>query len=360
MKMKPVILILTSNDVSEQIPKQLKQSIEALGEHYVVVFDESHYESKLKFSSAEQLQWLKMNYMKKREKNGIKSENQKKKEQKGRTNRIRNAVLRFKPSCIVCLSAYSHCIALDSRKKTGFETPILALMPSFTADKAFFDLATDAFIVENADVKAEVVRMGLPARSVVAMGLPIEIEPLSDDGRASLKQEIGLSKSTTVFLNCRDKNDCTEMFDMLLDQGDIINIVAYCPKADTFSELRKLVELKSSDNVLLFDKKANFDEYLSASDIVITYYSIAAIYKSFLLGRAIITFPPKGDMATKDLNYLAKRNLIYCAKDAKDIIMGLYKLIQTDLSADMVKNISERKIDNNISDIAEFIAGFGK
>ncbi|HKL93955.1 MAG TPA: hypothetical protein VJZ69_01565 [Clostridia bacterium] len=360
MKMKPVILILTSSDVSEYIPKVLKEGIEASGDYYAVVFDESHYESKLKYSSADKLQWLKMKYTKKSENGESKNESAESKEKRGKFNRIRNAVLRFKPDCIVCLSPYSHCLALDSKRKTEFETPIIALMTTFTADKSFFDLTTDAFIVENEDAKAEVVRLGIPARSVVALGLPLTVKAITHDEKSELRKQLGIPKSKTVFLNCRDKKDCTEMFDMLLDQGDIINVIAYCPKSDTFSELRKLVELKSSDNVQLFDKKANFDEYLAASDIVITYYNVSTIYKSFLLGRAVVTFPPKGDMAEKDLQYLAHRNLIYAAKDSKDIIFGLYKLLQTNLADELLRNTSDRKIENNVKSIAEFVTGFGK
>ena len=86
----------------------------------------------------------------------------------------------------------------------------------------------------------------------------------------------------------------------------------------------------------------------------------STISKSFELGRAVITFPPKNEMAKKDLEYLAQNNLIYAAKDSKDIIIGLYKLLQTELEAKLLANAKDRLIENNVESIAEYLMNFGK
>jgi UDP-N-acetylglucosamine:LPS N-acetylglucosamine transferase len=356
MKIKPVVLILTDQNTEEQIPLALKQKIEAACTHYGVVLKRRQYDNRFKGGAfAEKFYALFSGGKKKRDKSDME-----KLEKKFRKNRIYNAVLRFKPESIVCLSAHALSAALDAKKKTGFETPILALMNSFSLDKEFLDISADAYIVENLAVKAELERSGIPARAVAALGFPVEAAKISAERKAALKYELGLLSAPAVFLNCPKTKNACKVLDMLLDQGDIINLVVYYDDGEISEDIKKMVKKKGSDNVKLFDKEKSVDEYLAACDIVVTGYDPVLLYKSLELSQSVILLKSKGETAEQDYEYFKSQGLAFCVDDVIEVVTGIYKILQTELKDEMAAKIAERGTESGSAKIAEFILSLGK
>lgn len=349
----PYILVVNSKEDKNILAGQLKKYFDETKSHYVVVMDESGYGKTIK-----DFKWISKLFFKLPTFNKLKKQSRKAepKKSKGMSKRIANACMRFDPVAVVCPTAYSLLAAVESKKQNEFDAPIVSVIPDFTYDKNLSDSAVDYYIVENGQLKDSLVGGGIPASCVLELGVPVSGYKISHDEKQQLKEKLGLKDTPTVFVCAVEGKESVEALDMLFDQGDIINVVVYVENKKLQNKLRKKVELKGADNVQLFDKLSLYNDYLSASDILITNYDAATIAKAFASFKAVIAFAPKSDVQKADVEYLTQNELIAYAPTPADVIIKLYDLLQTDLQKKLVENISKRIKPDQLKEVCAFLA----
>ena len=349
----PYILVVNSKEDKNILAGQLKKYFDETKSHYVVVMDESRYGKTIK-----DFEWISKLFFKLPTFNKLKKQSRKAepKKSKGMSKRIANACMRFDPVAVVCPTAYSLLAAVESKKQNEFDAPIVSVIPDFTYDKNLSDSAVDYYIVENGQLKDSLVGGGIPASCVLELGVPVSGYKVSHDEKQQLKEKLGLKDTPTVFVCAVEGKESVEALDMLFDQGDIINVVVYVENKKLQNKLRKKVELKGADNVQLFDKLSLYNDYLSASDILITNYDAATIAKAFASFKAVIAFAPKSDVQKADVEYLTQNELIAYAPTPADVIIKLYDLLQTDLQKKLVENISKRIKPDQLKEVCAFLA----
>lgn len=349
----PYILVVNSKEDKNILAGQLKKYFDETKSHYVVVMDESGYGKTIK-----DFEWISKLFFKLPTFNKLKKQSRKAepKKSKGMSKRIANACMRFDPVAVVCPTAYSLLAAVESKKQNEFDAPIVSVIPDFTYDKNLSDYAVDYYIVENGQLKDSLVGGGIPASCVLELGVPVSGYKISHDEKQQLKEKLGLKDTPTVFVCAVEGKESVEALDMLFDQGDIINVVVYVENKKLQNKLRKKVELKGADNVQLFDKLSLYNDYLSASDILITNYDAATIAKAFASFKAVIAFAPKSDVQKADVEYLTQNELIAYAPTPADVIIKLYDLLQTDLQKKLVENISKRIKPDQLKEVCAFLA----
>lgn len=349
----PYILVVNSKEDKNILAGQLKKYFDETKSHYVVVMDESGYGKTIK-----DFEWISKLFFKLPTFNKLKKQSRKAepKKSKGMSKRIANACMRFDPVAVVCPTAYSLLAAVESKKQNEFDAPIVSVIPDFTYDKNLSDSAVDYYIVENGQLKDSLVGGGILASCVLELGVPVSGYKISHDEKQQLKEKLGLKDTPTVFVCAVEGKESVEALDMLFDQGDIINVVVYVENKKLQNKLRKKVELKGADNVQLFDKLSLYNDYLSASDILITNYDAATIAKAFASFKAVIAFAPKSDVQKADVEYLTQNELIAYAPTPADVIIKLYDLLQTDLQKKLVENISKRIKPDQLKEVCAFLA----
>ena len=349
----PYILVVNSKEDKNILAGQLKKYFDETKSHYVVVMDESGYGKTIK-----DFEWISKLFFKLPTFNKLKKQSRKAepKKSKGMSKRIANACMRFDPVAVVCPTAYSLLAAVESKKQNEFDAPIVSVIPDFTYDKNLSDSAVDYYIVENGQLKDSLVGGGIPASCVLELGVPVSGYKISHDEKQQLKEKLGLKDTPTVFVCAVEGKESVEALDMLFDQGDIINVVVYVENKKLQNKLRKKVEIKGADNVQIFDKLSLYNDYLSASDILITNYDAATIAKAFASFKAVIAFAPKSDVQKADVEYLTQNELIAYAPTPADVIIKLYDLLQTDLQKKLVENISKRIDPVQLKEVCAFLA----
>lgn len=338
MQKKPIILILTSHDDTVGAADNIASAVRAVGTHNVVVISDDKYGA----DSAP---------------SGKRSLVLPGKQAKSRAAKICNAVKRYRPEFVLTVTPYAYSSTVDAKKRTGFDADIFYFMPYFTVDKAYDD--TGVFIVENADMKAQLVAYGVPSKHVMTMGLPFDIAKKTPLEIAAAKQELGLPRSATVFLNAGQKDGASELFSLLLDQGDVINVVVYCSDQKIVAQLRAKADLVRATNVVILQNAEQFDAYLSASDAVVTCFDRSVIYKCFKLGKPVITFG-RGEQVEKELDYLVERGLILRSRDNIDVVALVYRLMQTGVAASYV-TAAEKWVELcSLENVANYLASYMK
>lgn len=361
MERKPIILILTSKDEPVGLSDGIKDAVQKIGVRNVVVLSDDKYGSAKKLSKLEHYMDLKQEYrylLEKKAESVFRDKFQPKSLSK-RVNRIHNAVRRFRPEFILAITPYAHHCAVEAKRRAKFTTRLIYFMQSFTVEGGLFDDSTDIFIVENADMKTSLIQNGIRSKDIMVSGLPYVINKLSPQEIALSKQEYGLPRSKTVFVNIREKKALEEVLSLLLDQGDIVNLVVFAPDDSDISALRAKASLSQGVSVVFVTKYDVFDEYLKISDIVVTHYDVPTIYKCMQLGVPAVTLSEgEGELVKNEISYLVENGLILRAKENIDVVALLYRLMQTDAGT-AVKIAGEKWTENaSLDNLGEFFSSY--
>ena len=352
---KPIILIVTSHDELGHVAETLANAIKVNGTHNVVIISDDKYagygKKRTGFNLNDKIFSVYERYLENKEN---KDKQSGKNKVKGRIRRIRNAVLRFNPSCIVTITPKAHFIVCETKKQVKFACPIIDIVNSFTLKKNYVNDETSAYIVDNQEEKQALVQLGVTPKNVLVMGLPYVAEQRTPLEVESLKQDLGLPKLTTVLAYFRGMKMDTEIFNLLIDQGRICNIVAFIPSAQT-PELRKIIDIKKATNLQIVTSQEEIDKYLSVSDIVVTNLDYALIYKSFQQGKPVICYDPKEE---EELSFLLSKGLIMRANEPIDVVDCLYSMLQTN-KKDSLINAGYKWVElADVNNIANYIAAY--
>lgn len=357
---KRTILILTSKDEVDCESQKLADAIKRIGTHNVVVMSDDKYGSASKMSALDRLMdnGAEYQYLLMRKDRSAWKDVLRIKPISKRTNRIKNMVKRFRPEYILCITPYAHHCAVEAKRRTRFKTQIIYLMHAFTLSKRIHeDDATNVYIVENADIKADLVRNGIKSKDVLVMGLPFDIQPKDDIQKLFAKQEMGLPKTNTVFVNIRDKHQLETLFRLLIDQGDMFNYVVYCPDQKVRQELSNYAQKVPEVAVLFLQTRDRIDECLSVASAVITQFEVDTIYKCFKLGVVPIILS-KDEHVQADVSYLLGHELCMRAKCETEAIASIYKAIQTSIGGEIAKNGRDSVENTSLENIANFLVAY--
>jgi len=359
MEKKPIIVIMTSRDEADGISGKLAEAIERVGTHNVAVISDEKYGAVAKRSALDRLMdnGSEYQYLLERKDKGVIKERLRPRKFSKRVNRIKNIIKRFHPEYILCLTPYAHHCAVDAKRRVKFDTQIIYLLSTFTMPKRGLDESTSVYIVENADLKAELVRSGIRSKNIMTMGLPYEIRKKTPEEIAYSKQELGLPRSKSVYVNIKNEKTLSGVFDLLLDQGDIASLVVFCENAKARQQLSSTAVQVPGVTVIFVQSADKVDEYLSVCDLAITDYETALIYKCFKLGIPSIVYS-KDEHALNDINYLVSHDLCLRAKEDIDIIALEYKLLQTELAEEIGSNAYKWAEMSTLENVASFLASY--
>ncbi len=282
----------------------------------------------------------------------------------GSARKIYNAVLRFAPDVIVVTTPRLMHETIIAKKRTRFKYPVIGLSEKFTFDKAFYNMSADGYIVENVDMKNQLTAMGYSSGRVHVMGFPIEENVPDVDYVFKLKEHLGLNLNPTVYLSggAIGSKELMPVFELLLDQGDIINLIVNCGKNENlYSAMLRETERRNSQNVKLYlNVDEGAEDTLLASDCLITIYDGSLIYRAFLLGIPVVAFAPDTGAEKSDLKYLMEKQLVYFADDYNHVIIGMYDVIQTGLGKKLSESALMRTRATSLKDICTLLASYGR
>ena len=358
---------MTSRDEIGGASKNIADGIKKIGTHNAVVFSDEKYGSVKRVSAFDRLldTGSEYQYLRASGDKGVLKNQLKMRAFSKRVNRINNLIKRFHPEFILCVTPYAHHSAIEAKRKAHFDADIICLLSSFTLGKRVLDDETAALIVENADIKADLVREGVRSKSIMTMGLPYDIQPKSPEDIKALKEEFGLLKSKTVLLNmdgglkrdAQNKNRLKELFELMLDQGNIINLVVVCKDQKLRQTLSALAVKVQNMKVVFVPSEERIDEYISVCDVAVTRYDVSVLYKCFKLGIPSIVME-NGERERTEVEYLVSRGLCLPARENIEVVGQTYKLLQTDAADSIVKNGTEWVDMKSLDNICNFLVSY--
>ncbi|MEG1613236.1 MAG: hypothetical protein RR357_03615 [Clostridia bacterium] len=281
---------------------------------------------------------------------------------RGTAKRIYNAIIRFSPDVVLATTSKTMHEAVAAKRRSNFKFPIVGLMNRFTVDRSFYSAYADGYIVENLDMKNKLTSMGFPSNKIFVLGMPISENMPGVEYVVKKKSHLGLNMNPTVYLygGKVGSREMLPVFELLLDQGDVINIIADCGRnRNLHIAILKMIDERKSQNVKVYlNTDGESENTLIAADCVMTVFDAELIYRSFLLNIPVIAYAPDNASEEADLKYLEEKKLIYYAHDYNFAIIGMYKIIQTNLAKQLVESASVRTSPTALAEICNTLANF--
>lgn len=364
MQRKPVVLILTSSDERGGAAENYAAAIRADGRFNTVVLGEDKYGAKDIFGKhskaafrADKRRLLTCGAA---SAGRLLRAGTRRGRLHGRNRRVANAVKRYAPEYVLTVTPYAQAAFTEAKRRAGFDVPSVHAVTSFVLPGTDYPAyAADVYLVENADVKEELVSRGIPSRHVAVTGLPFDAPRVTPAETEDGKQELGLPRTPTVFVNAGGR-DAVEILGLLADQGDIINIACYAEDVKLLAALRTRADrAETRSNVVLITRKDMFREYLLMSDIVITRFEPSVVYTCFKAGKPVVAFGKNAE-EEKNVAYLAERKLVMPARSDIDVVALIYKFMQTDTASEYVENGVERTEMFSLENTANYLAAYSE
>lgn len=283
---------------------------------------------------------------------------------RGDSRKIYHAILRYSPDVILVTTPKLMQEVIMAKRRTHLKYPVVGLCERFTFDKTFYNVSADGYIVENADMRNQLTSMGYSSNRVHVLGFPIE-EPVPDvDFLIKKKEHLGLNLNPTVYLSGASygSKELMPVFELLLDQGTMINIIVNCGRNDNLYDIMlREVEKRGAENVRVYlESDEEIEDTLAAADCLVTIYDSSLIYRAFLLGIPVIAYAPDNSGERADLAYLKDKGLIYFAEDYNDVIIGMCDIIQDNLGKKLSEAASVRTRPNSLEEICVALTSFSK
>ena len=157
--------------------------------------------------------------------------------------------------------------------------------------------------------------------------------------------------------DAQNKNRLRELFELMLDQGNIINLVVVCKDQKLRQTLSALAVKVQNMKVVFVPSEDRIDEYISVCDVAVTKYDVSVIYKCFKLGIPSIVME-NGERERTEVEYLVSRGLCLPAKENIDVVGQAYKLLQTDASDSIIENGKEWVDMKSLDNICNFLVAY--
>lgn len=250
-----------------------------------------------------------------------------KKKSQGKYKRINNVARRFNAKAILCMNTNTLYQTIKAKEKFGFTAMVVGCLDSFTLDKNTTPLGADKYIVENNELKDELVKRGVGKDKVIIKRFPIEKDVFIDETESELRSLFDLDEKPTVLLNGGGVGDykIVEIFKLLLEVEDRFNVIVYCGENEAlYQRFARLKESGNLSNVKLFTTVNNIEKLYKAVDCIVSIYDVSAVYKAKVLNKPIIVFAPKRDVEEQDFKYLHKVGDAIYAKDSSDVVSRIF------------------------------------
>lgn len=251
--------------------------------------------------------------------------------------RISNMIYRYQPELLVTVTPFAHYVATRAKQYFKSDVKIVNYIFRFVLeDRVFNDYITNCYIVENTQMREELINQGVKSINIANLGFPFTLEKISDSEIEEIKRRKGIPESPIVCIDLRDNESLKDVFSMLVDQGNIFNLIIRSYKNNYLDDLyKKLAGLNI--NVIFSSEIDEFDKYLSFADVLITDFNVVTIYKSFSVSVPIIGISKDYD-SYNNLKNLADQGLILATNDNVKVISYLYDITQTGIKDLLIKN----------------------
>jgi len=246
-----------------------------------------------------------------------------------RANRVCNIIKRFHPDAVICTEPQALELCIHARVKLDGKYKIIAEIPDFVLDSRFVRFETDYYLVENTEVKQNLIKYGINKDIILVSGLPTV--GIKDVERQKIKKDLGIENDNPVVLvdggeynTMTIREDVVELMRNSIDSGFNLLIST----GGEYKTRRWFMDLPEfATGAVLFNEKYDRDSVMAITDILVTVPDTQSIFIAFKYGVPVILTPALTIHEENISAFLVKRALVMPVKNCKETVCAVKELL---------------------------------
>lgn len=238
-------------------------------------------------------------------------------------------LLAERPDLVITTHFLPNEIISHLKRKHGFRTFLATCVTDYHAHRILRDHGVDLYFVPNADLIPNLQRMGIPARRIRPLGLPVMpfFERLGD--QAASRAKLGLADQFTVIVASGGfgVGPITELLAELEQINRPIQVVAICGKNPALREELLQLTRDSKHRYQIHGFVDNMHEFMAAGDVMISKSGGLTTTEAMAAGLPLLIFCPIPGQEANNRDFVVSHGAGLPVRDARDARRALEELL---------------------------------
>jgi processive 1,2-diacylglycerol beta-glucosyltransferase len=240
-------------------------------------------------------------------------------------------LLEEKPDLILTTHFLPNELISCLKKRGQFQTRLVTCITDYYPHSWWQDSGVDLYIIPSPDLAPRLMKLGIPAEKIVAIGIPIDPVFGSNTERTEMRQKLGLKKDSFTVLITSGGFGVGPVKKLVTHIKRIttpLQIVVICGNNSKLQDDLTDLTKKSIHNFRVFGFVQNMHELMAASDVMISKSGGLTSTEAMAKGLPLITLRPIPGQESGNCEFLLKRNAglrVKNEKQARQVLEDLLK-----------------------------------
>ena len=262
-------------------------------------------------------------------------------------NRMYNIFIRYNPDVVVPLVADAFPAALAARAKARKDIKIATVLDEYILDKQLVYKSLDKYIVDNCDIKEELIALGVEAEKITVAGVPVRKHFLKEMSREdALKAFDFEDKPTLLLIAARYGDEKLKKIITVIDEAKFdMNVIVACG----FN--RKMLSfVREKTNFAGYNEGLDMNAAYSAADAVLTRPVPSVLAESLFKKKLIFSVLPEGEAEKRTHDYLGA-DLAVKINSCEDLTKNIELLIKNPEEFEDKRKLIEHAVEGDPAEI---------
>ncbi|MEA4854614.1 MAG: glycosyltransferase [Christensenella sp.] len=273
-------------------------------------------------------------------------------------NKMQRYIEETKPDVIVC-SIVMTAILITALKEAGMldeKIKSIGIVTDFSLHPFWEYTAMDYFVAANELLIPEFTTHGIAENKILPTGIPIAPKFAQKLSKMQAREKLGLDTDAFTVLIASGGMGFAGLVPVLQDMDTVENIHIAAVCGSNVRLKNKLNSMTFQNPVKVLGFVDNMDEYIDASDVVVTKPGGLSTSEAIAKQKPLILMKPMPGVENMNLAFLLNNSLAIHANDYQTVSQVIRQMRMNDLKMDEMKKAQEKwGKKNSAAVLAEFI-----
>ena len=261
---------------------------------------------------------------------------------KNNSPKLKRLFDRLKPDLVVCTQAFPCGMVAYYKKKYRLNLPLVAVLTDYVPHAYWVYDAVNYYITPSDDVSSRLIKKGVPAEKVKALGIPFDPKFNETLEKSSILRKYKFSSNVPTILVMGGGQGLGPIKTIVKSlekvRGDIQEIVVTGTNKKLYNSLKRKIK-KYKKKIILFGYTQSINELMYISDLVVSKPGGVTTSEVLAKGKPMIIIKPLPGQEANNTAYLTQKGAALKIEDPGKINLAVEELIKNPYK---LNNLCER------------------
>ena len=256
----------------------------------------------------------------------------------------------YSPDIVIGTHSYAAVLMTILAKRGNITCPTIGIITDFTVHPFWESTELDAYVVPDSLLTLAAQRKGIPAEKVIPTGIPLKKSFTYKHNKEEMRSKLGLKNlpSVLIMMGSMGFGNILNIIKTLDDFEENFQIICICGNNE---KSRKSIEEECwCKNVVNLGFTNNVDEYMDASDVIITKPGGLTTSEAMAKGLPMILMNPIPGQEERNMNFLVNAGVGIGISEVYPLEFALYAYFMHPWKQDVMHNAVEHMGKPNAAD----------